>query len=98
QLSGNVKNSLANSTFAKNGRNLARPFSSKPARNDIIGIDLGTTNSCVSSWKGRRCSNHSIGGSLQPKRGTSRWHSAKSICNKPDKHGLTGLKRRLAKV
>ncbi|KAH6785345.1 hypothetical protein C2S51_037800 [Perilla frutescens var. frutescens] len=27
---------------------LARPFSTEPAGNDVIGIDFGTTNSCVS--------------------------------------------------
>ncbi|QCD76611.1 molecular chaperone DnaK [Vigna unguiculata] len=32
---------------------LARPFSSRPAGNDVIGIDLGTTNSCVSVMEGK---------------------------------------------
>ncbi|GAU24055.1 hypothetical protein TSUD_388480 [Trifolium subterraneum] len=32
---------------------LSRPFSSRPAGNDVIGIDLGTTNSCVSVMEGK---------------------------------------------
>ncbi|MED6220975.1 hypothetical protein PIB30_049970 [Stylosanthes scabra] len=32
---------------------LSRPFSSRPAGNDVIGIDLGTTNSCVAVMEGK---------------------------------------------
>jgi len=33
--------------------NAARAFSSKPAGSDVIGIDLGTTNSCVAVMEGK---------------------------------------------
>ncbi|XP_047069891.1 heat shock 70 kDa protein 10, mitochondrial-like isoform X2 [Lolium rigidum] len=32
---------------------VARAFSSKPSAADVIGIDLGTTNSCVSVMEGK---------------------------------------------
>ncbi|KAI4318450.1 hypothetical protein MLD38_032151 [Melastoma candidum] len=32
---------------------LCRPFSTKPAGSDVIGIDLGTTNSCVALMEGK---------------------------------------------
>ncbi|KAL3538734.1 hypothetical protein ACH5RR_002100 [Cinchona calisaya] len=46
-LVGNAKSSWVSAHSSYKWANLARPFSSKPVGNEVIGIDLGTTNSCV---------------------------------------------------
>ncbi|XXG56714.1 hypothetical protein AAC387_Pa03g4057 [Persea americana] len=43
----------AAAAFSQKWASLARPLSSKAAANDIIGIDLGTTNSCVAVMEGK---------------------------------------------
>ncbi|KAL7181245.1 hypothetical protein ACSBR1_040173 [Camellia fascicularis] len=53
ELTGNVKSSWAFSPMGHKWATLARPFSSKPAGNDVNGIDLGTTNSCVAVMEGK---------------------------------------------
>ncbi|KAJ0077998.1 hypothetical protein Patl1_37214 [Pistacia atlantica] len=52
-LTNNVRPSWTPSSLGNSWASLARPFSSKPAGNDVIGIDLGTTNSCVAVMDGK---------------------------------------------
>ncbi|KAL3382608.1 hypothetical protein AABB24_002230 [Solanum stoloniferum] len=52
-LASNTKPSCCPSLVGAKWAGLARPFSSKPAGNEIIGIDLGTTNSCVAVMEGK---------------------------------------------
>ncbi|CAN6182423.1 unnamed protein product [Urochloa humidicola] len=51
-LRASLQSTSAANVFSKWG-SLARPFSARAAGNDIIGIDLGTTNSCVSVMEGK---------------------------------------------
>ncbi|CAL5074117.1 unnamed protein product [Urochloa decumbens] len=51
-LRASLQSTCAANVFSKWG-SFARPFSAKAAGNDIIGIDLGTTNSCVSVMEGK---------------------------------------------
>ncbi|XP_010932133.1 heat shock 70 kDa protein, mitochondrial [Elaeis guineensis] len=53
QASGLLKASHGISPLSQRWAATARAFSSKPAGADVIGIDLGTTNSCVSVMEGK---------------------------------------------
>ncbi|XP_010491598.1 PREDICTED: heat shock 70 kDa protein 10, mitochondrial-like [Camelina sativa] len=52
-LTSSGKTSVNSSYLGQNLRSLARAFSSKPSGSDVIGIDLGTTNSCVAVMEGK---------------------------------------------
>ncbi|KAG2703978.1 hypothetical protein I3843_06G153300 [Carya illinoinensis] len=52
-FTSNAKPLWAPSKLGYNWASLTRAFSSKPAASDVIGIDLGTTNSCVAVMEGK---------------------------------------------
>ncbi|KQK24014.2 hypothetical protein BRADI_1g77637v3 [Brachypodium distachyon] len=51
-LTANVQSTFAANVCSRWG-SLARTFSAKPTGHEVIGIDLGTTNSCVSIMEGK---------------------------------------------
>ncbi|KMZ59813.1 Heat shock 70 kDa protein, mitochondrial [Zostera marina] len=54
QVSGRIKlSSHGRSLLPRRWEAVSRAFSSKPSSGDVIGIDLGTTNSCVSVMEGK---------------------------------------------
>ncbi|KAL9673317.1 hypothetical protein QQ045_029573 [Rhodiola kirilowii] len=52
-FSDNAKPAIASSSVLQRFGSLVRPFSSRHAGNDVIEIDLGTTNSCVAVMEGK---------------------------------------------
>nr|GMD85886.1 heat shock 70 kDa protein, mitochondrial [Ipomoea batatas]GMD92800.1 heat shock 70 kDa protein, mitochondrial [Ipomoea batatas]GME08204.1 heat shock 70 kDa protein, mitochondrial [Ipomoea batatas] len=53
QFTANSKSPWASSLSAPRWTGLARPFSTRSSGHHIIGIDLGTTNSCVAVMEGK---------------------------------------------
>ncbi|XP_068647789.1 heat shock 70 kDa protein, mitochondrial-like isoform X1 [Aristolochia californica] len=51
--SDHLKTTHGTSLFSSRWATAARSFSSRPAGGEVIGIDLGTTNSCVSVMEGK---------------------------------------------
>ncbi|GKU94993.1 hypothetical protein SLEP1_g8411 [Rubroshorea leprosula] len=53
RFTSNSKASLSTSPLVNKWATLARPFNSRLVGNDVIGVDMGTTNSCVLVMEGK---------------------------------------------